>query len=166
MSSLFFEDDGRTPNNRLPVLIHHDIGQRANRAETLEAGFADHDWLPQWRGGVFDYHHYHSTAHEALGVASGQATLIIGGEQGQTLTVRAGDVLILPAGTGHCCQASSPDFCLIGAYPANQANWDLCRPGIDDIDAARRRIASVPRPTQDPVTGHRAGLIEQWSERG
>ena len=32
-----------------------------------------------WTWTVYDFHHYHSTAHEALVVATGEAVLMLGG---------------------------------------------------------------------------------------
>jgi len=51
-----------------------------------------------------------------------------GGEAGQTLTVKAGDVLVLPAGTGHRCVEHSSVFVVVGAYPHWQENYAIQRP--------------------------------------
>lgn len=158
----YFDDDGRTPNNVWPVIVHRVTLDANDPAAGLERLLADNDWPPQWRGGVFDYHHFHSNAHEALAVATGRAELILGGEHGETVTVSAGDILILPAGTGHCCISASADFCLVAGYPSDQQDWDLCRTGQADIDAARARIRATTRPAQDPVTGGRDGLLTHW----
>ncbi|MGN8199316.1 cupin domain-containing protein [Salinisphaera sp. RV14] len=164
--TLAFDDDGRTPNSRHPVLIHR--GSMAGDdddalAAAFEAAFEAHGWPPQWRGGVFGYHHFHSNAHEALAVYAGEAELLLGGEDGRPVRLAAGDVLILPAGTGHCRVAASGDFALTAAYPAGHGDWDLCRPGETDHARAVARIAAVPTPATDPVTGGDGALTRLWA---
>jgi uncharacterized protein YjlB len=128
-------------------------------AASMEALFDGNDWPHDWRNGVYDYHHYHSTAHEALGIAEGAARLMLGGEGGHELDVHKGDVLVLPAGVGHCCIEASADFLAVGAYPRGQ-EWDLLRkPATPEVKAA---IAAVPLPTSDPATGVDGDLIRLW----
>jgi len=162
--SLHLQDDGRIPNSRLPVVIYADwlAGVRDGDVETVAAGFeklfADHGWPPDWRGGIYDFHHYHSTAHEALGVVRGHARLMLGGERGAQVEVNGGDVLVLPAGTGHCALEQSADFLVVGAYPRGQ-QWDVMRGDPGERPAALQRIAAVPMPSDDPVGG---SLLSLW----
>ncbi|RKR04385.1 uncharacterized protein YjlB [Kushneria sinocarnis] len=160
-----FDDDGRTPNSVLPVL-HYRPGQSLEEGEALaqqlEALFHANEWPVQWRGGVFGFHHYHSVSHEVLGIFRGSATLMLGGESGERVTVQAGDVIVLPAGVGHCRLEASRDFTLTAGYPPDQQDWDLCRSGEDDIAAARQRIGFVGRPAADPLLGREGALPQYW----
>lgn len=113
IESFLLDENDWVPNNaRLPVAIYRSVltSDGNDLAERFEAMFADNSWPPDWRDGVFDYHHYHSTAHEALGVFAGTAMLELGGPSGKRVEVVAGDALMLPAGTGHRCVSASEDF--------------------------------------------------------
>src|SRR6266850_5799929 len=103
--ALRFARNGWMPNNeRLPVLLYRSAIPllRPDSVSQFESMFLRNGWPPQWRDSVYDFHHYHSTAHEALGFVRGRATLILGGENGREIVVRSGDVAVLPTGTGHC----------------------------------------------------------------
>lgn len=157
--SIMLAENGWVPNNvRLPVVIYRAAlaSDGPSLADRFEALFSGHGWPANWRDGIFDYHHYHSTAHEVLGVISGSATLEIGGPEGRRIEVSAGDALMLPAGTGHRCLSANEDFKVVGAYPQGQ-DWDICRQAADD--AARARMAALPDPRYDTVTGERGARI-------
>jgi uncharacterized protein YjlB len=160
-----FEDDGAIPNSRLPVLVYHDI-EGARGPSSCEALFAAGDWLGAWWDGIFSFHHFHSTAHEVLGIVRGSAEVILGGPTvGQGFEVSVGDVLVLPAGTGHCNAGSSSDLLVVGAYP-DAMSWDLRRGDPAEHDEVLKNIAAVPLPRADPVLGADGPLAELWSDGG
>jgi uncharacterized protein YjlB len=90
-----------------------------------------------------------------LGIARGSVTALLGGESGKTVTLKAGDVLVLPAGTGHKCERASGDLLIVGAY-ADGRDYDIRRGATQEKEEVRSNITSVPDPKRDPVTGARA----------
>ncbi len=160
--SFVLAPNGWVPNSRYPVLAYRQVLPAAGGDETaarLEALFAGNGWPPSWRNGVFAFHHYHSTAHEVLGIASGSAQLVLGGPGGSAVKVSGGDVLLLPAGTGHFQVEASRDFLVVGAYPPGQ-RFDICREAPSD--EALRRMARLGRPATDPVGGGDGPLLQLW----
>jgi len=160
-----FEDDGETPNNpRLPLVVYCaavNLAGEHDPGAPFERTFAKHGWRDGWRNGIYPFLHFHTATHEVLGIARGRATVEFGGAKGQALTVEAGDVVVLPAGTGHRCIEASGDLLVVGAYPRN-ASFDQKRPGQVDHKKAVSAIAEVPLPEMDPVHGQEGPLMTLW----
>lgn len=150
---LHLTDDGTFPNSQLPVLLWRGvIPPGGDAAETIENRFRANGWGGSWRDGIFTWHHYHSTAHEVLGIARGSVIVQLGGPHGETLDLEKGDVALLPAGTAHCNTEQTDDLLVIGAYPPGQ-HPDLLRGDPGERPNADRNIAAVSLPKSDPVTG-------------
>ncbi len=150
--TLYLSDAGAVPNNpRLPVLLHR-RAVPAGRPEAAEALFRRNGWEPAWRNGIYPYHHYHANAHEALAIVEGRVRVRLGGEPGVELDLKAGDVVVLPAGTGHRNLGDSGGLLVVGAYPPGQEP-DMHRDSPNERDETVPAIAAVPNPPTDPVTG-------------
>lgn len=161
--------NGWVPNNRrLPVIVYRrallpDRSDPASLADAFDARFSEHGWPSQWRDAVFDYHHFHSTAHEVMAVFAGRAELMLGGPGGHLLRVAAGDALLLPAGTGHCLVSRADGFQVIGGYPAGQ-QWDIRRDALTPHEASV--METLPFPPSDPLCGDCGPVIDYWVARG
>jgi uncharacterized protein YjlB len=166
-SAHLFADDGAIPNNpTLPFLVYP--GALAlpgdDPAATCEAVFAANGWGGSWRNRIYPFPHYHSTAHEVLGICRGEARVRFGGEVGIELTVRTEDVVVIPAGVGHQNLGATPDLLVVGAYPRGQ-RFDLCRGQPEERPRALENIERVPLPGADPVYGDDGPLVGHWLRR-
>ncbi len=160
-----FADDGTVPNNpTLPLLVYRraiDVSGQKDPAALIERIFAENGWDDSWRDGIYPFTHFHSMIHEVLGVAAGRARVRFGGKAGEELEIEAGDIAVLPAGTGHQRIAASRDFLVVGAYPA-QGTYDLCRATPAEHARAKALIPKVPLPDADPVYGRDGPLPKLW----
>ncbi|GAY76929.1 cupin domain-containing protein [Sporolactobacillus inulinus] len=155
-----FKDDGTIPNNPyFQVLIYP--GAFKGRTDQIVSTFKKNNWGNNWVDGVFSYHHFHSTSHEVLGVISGKATLRLGGEQGKDFNVNVGDVVVLPAGTGHKRLSASNDFSIAGGYPDGR-DYDL---QTKESPQYKENISKVGKAKQDPVYGNQGPLLSIWKKR-
>ncbi|WP_416293350.1 cupin domain-containing protein [Paenibacillus illinoisensis] len=162
IETFYFQDDGLIPNNpNLPVLLYKGVWAKdPSRAESL---LNSNHWGNSWINGVFDYHHFHSNAHEALAVVSGFVQLILGGEQGQRVYLQTGDIVVLPAGTGHKRLEASSDFRIAGAYPGG-TSYNTRTGDPAERPEVLREIQGVPIPDTDPVYGNEGPLLELWNK--
>jgi uncharacterized protein YjlB len=159
-------DDGVFPNNEhLPAVLYEHCFQISNEdeaADHIERVLEENAWHHPWRNGIYDYHHFHSTAHEVLVCYSGRASVLLGGPDGTEVHFNQGDVLILPAGTAHKCEEATSDFKCIGAYPLDQM-FDVCYGKIEERAKAHESILKVPLPLADPIYGTDGPLVFHWN---
>lgn len=156
-------DDGVFPNSRLPLLLYRGavLITEDDPAQVFEDLFEENGWSESWLNGIYSYHHYHSTAHEVLGIYRGSAKVQLGGDHGGIHEIRAGDVIVIPAGVAHKNLGSSPDFGVVAAYPARQ-DWDMNYGKPEEKPRADKNIARVALPKMDPVFGESGPLLEKW----
>ena len=156
--------DGPIPNHpRWPLLVYPCAVaiSGADPAAAFEELFGRNRWPAAWRNGVFPFHHYHSNGHEALGIYEGEVMVQFGGDAGVTVTAVPGDVIVLPAGTGHKKLSSRGALGVVGAYPDGR-HPDTCMPAIANARRSAAAVARVPLPACDPVYGPGGPLFIHW----
>jgi uncharacterized protein YjlB len=147
-------DDGTFPGNLLPALLFKNALDvpLLFPATYVRQVFGDNNWSNSWDAGIFTYHHYHSVTYEVLGIYSGNATIQLGGDNGPSVLLEKGDVLVIPPGVAHKNLDGENDVGVIGAYPDGK-HYDMNfgktgeRPGTD------QQIARVPVPAANPIGG-------------
>jgi uncharacterized protein YjlB len=153
---IYFGKAADVPNSVLPVLLYRSVLplQAADKANVFRKRFKKAGWTGLWTATIYDYTHFHSNAHEVLGVAEGKVTLRLGGDKGLIFRLKAGDMLVLPAGVGHRRVGGDNGLKVIGAYPRGQSHYDMKRRG--------RAIPTVALPSADPYYGTDGPLLEAW----
>ena len=119
----FLKPTTHVPNSSLPVLIYrHVLPDPLSEATAIEH-LEKHQWS---HGGTFKHfpqHHFHTVTHECYAILKGSTRFLFGkgpldeGTEGVEVDLRAGDVIVDPAGVAHCNLQSSPDLEYIGVYP-------------------------------------------------
>ena len=165
-STFKFKDDGETPNNaKYPLVVYRSsvaLDPKYDPAAVFEVLFEANNWGDGWRATMYGYNHFHTGTHECLGIARGKLTAQFGGTSGRKIQLKAGDVVILPAGVGHKHIRQSKDLLIVGAYPANAGDYDEPKPDEIDHATAMENVSRVKRPSSDPVYGKRGPLFSVW----
>ena len=157
-------DDGVYPNNeRLVVVVYQQvfIAEPSVDPDIIERQFNKNGWVNCWRNGIYREHHYHSSAHEVLGIYSGWIKTQLGGPDGKMVVAGAGDAIIIPAGVAHKNLDQSADFRVIGGYPQGQL-WDINFGKAGERPLADEKINNVPLPLKDPVFGTSGPIKTLW----
>ncbi|MCE3226161.1 MAG: cupin protein [Bacteroidetes bacterium] len=156
-------DTGKFPNSVLPVIVYKKVLAlpRFFKCFYVRRLFISNKWGNSWKSGIYEYHHYHSITHEVLGVCEGKTTLLLGGENGVSIEIEAGDVIVIPAGVAHKNEGNENDVCCIGAYPTGH-DYDIKYGKEGERPSADNNIMNVSLPKTDPVFGAKFGVQNYW----
>lgn len=119
--------------------------------DRIEMIFRGNGWINSWRNGVYSFHHFHSTAHEALGCYNGWARIKFGGPEGITIDLNCGDAVLIPAGVSHRLIESKAGFHVVGAYPRGMIP-DMCKGDAKEYEFLFQKVFSHSPPPSPPVT--------------
>eukprot|EP00445_Apocalathium_hangoei_P014180 CAMPEP_0203888886 /NCGR_PEP_ID=MMETSP0359-20131031/32498_1 /ASSEMBLY_ACC=CAM_ASM_000338 /TAXON_ID=268821 /ORGANISM="Scrippsiella Hangoei, Strain SHTV-5" /LENGTH=205 /DNA_ID=CAMNT_0050810181 /DNA_START=204 /DNA_END=821 /DNA_ORIENTATION=- len=157
----FISTDGTFPNNpSYPLLLYRGV-YRDDRDGDGEALLLQNGWSRPWAWGVFEFHHYHSTAWEALLCVRGEAEVQFGGPTGPVLKPVVGDLVLVPPGVAHKQGRSSGDFLLLGSYPDHEG---CSTPNADTVRGAPTpRQSAAIRDCPAPLLCPRWGASTPWS---
>ena len=143
-----------------PLLIYHSVFPTSPvpSAGEIEAHIrAVGVFEPHWRYTMYSTSHFHSTTHELLVVFSGKARVLLGGEGNPGAVeadIQAGDAILMPAGVAHRLLEDYGGFKMVGSYPVDADQWDMCygRTG-EDARAIETRIRKLSWFEKDPLYG-------------
>jgi uncharacterized protein YjlB len=157
----FIKENGPFPNNaNLPVIIYRHVTE-TDSAHDIKKMLKENGWENSWVNGIFDYHHYHSTAHEVLVVVKGECEVQLGGDNMPSYKFETGDAVVIPAGVAHKNLGSSSDFSCVGAYPKGQ-DYNINYGLPNERPKADEEIRQVPLPTTDPIYGTEGPVLKYY----
>ena len=164
--TFLFDDDGYVPNNpKLPFVVYRgavDLAGTPDPEELVEKVISGNGWGEIWRNGIYEYVHYHSMIHEALGIARGRAKVRFGGKQGRGAGNRRRrrrhparrHRTSMPVGV-----ARSDGDRRLSRRAGNSTSAAAARPSTPKRSSA---IPKVPMPDTDPVYGKHGPLLTLW----
>ncbi|KAK2473662.1 hypothetical protein H9L39_13622, partial [Fusarium oxysporum f. sp. albedinis] len=150
------------PNSKMPVLVYRNVLPSPRTIDSAQTWIEKNGWL------------------RAVTILSGSSDVLMGvgkfddtdgvsseserhDKPGLLLTLREGDVVIHPAGTGHSNVRDEGDYRYLSFFPEGSPRW-ISENGERRLDQAPELlelIAQVPMP-QDLVTGNEGYLVPLW----
>src|SRR4029434_4846041 len=90
-SKLHFPKGDDVPNSNLPALLFLSVlpPKASDKGCRFRQAFEKNGWVGLWTDTIYDYTHFHSNAHEVLGIAEGKVTVLLGGEKGRQFRLKA-----------------------------------------------------------------------------
>ncbi|CAF1254076.1 unnamed protein product [Rotaria sp. Silwood1] len=171
IETFFVHDDGQyfPNNNHLSVIVYRQVfDSKTVSASKWEQLFKENNFGKSWRDGIFSFHHYHSTAHEALGCYGGRAQVRLGGDNEQVrkdIELVSGDCILIPVGVAHKNIGQDNDFAVVGAYDIDGKNYDMnYGKNAEERRKAEENIKQVRIPRMDPIVGENGGIIQHWKK--
>ncbi|KIM93785.1 hypothetical protein OIDMADRAFT_61419 [Oidiodendron maius Zn] len=159
------------PNSDLPVLVYRNVLPKPYEEDSASHFLEANNWEKRGTWGTIKIRHFHPNSHECYGIFRGQSVLLLGeghsdASGGERISVSAGDVVVLPAGTAHSSVTSTDDYRYVGVYPKGCPRWrnEL---GIKPIvgQTMREEVEAVSIPDHDPVMGFDGPLPRLWRMR-
>ena len=135
-----------------PLLIYHAVFVPADASQIESHLYSIGEVIPKWRYTMYSTTHFHSTTHEVLSISSGSARLCFGGDENPgriEVDVRAGDVIVVPAGVAHRLLEDKGAFQMVGSYPIDKT-WDMCYGGAGEEEKVEA-IKTLGWFTRDPI---------------
>ncbi|KAI1442736.1 hypothetical protein F5Y02DRAFT_395448 [Annulohypoxylon stygium] len=166
----YLEPTQFVPNSKLPVLVYRNVLPQPYDEITTQVFLERNQWLKGGTWGAIPKHHFHPNTHECYAVFQGSSTLLLGvgpnedAGKGHEVLMKAGDVIILPAGVSHCSRDFQDDYRYVGVYPKGAPKWknEYCK-DESRCRELREEAESVEMPVSDPVRGHMGPLNKLWS---
>ena len=171
------------PNSPYPVLVYRAaIPAAARSVAAVKALIEPHAWLHGGTWKAIRTIHFHSVTHECYAVLRGASVLLLGrgpldpersggsGDEdtpfGVEVEVRAGDVVVVPAGVSHASLSDDGAYEYAGLYPKGSPRWDnnWCKAGPEETAEKAKTARAVPVPECDPVFGEGGPLVKIWRE--
>lgn len=164
IEKFYFEGNGRVPNSRLPLLIYRNVIKWP--VVEMEAIMRQNRWMPSWHAhlGMWPRHHFHSEAHEFICVTRGSHAGKFGGHDGQHASLNQGDVVVIPAGVGHCGFELSDDLNLTGGFNEGFGVVDFRMGFPEEYADVSRRAREIPLVDFDPFFGVNGPLVQIWRD--
>ncbi|KAF9872830.1 cupin domain-containing protein [Colletotrichum karsti] len=164
------------PNSDLPVLVYRGVLGGLDEDGVSER-LQSNGWVKKGTWGTIKLQHFHPNTHECYGIFQGRSELVFGEGSsdapgtGVRCQVRAGDVVVVPAGVSHAsvpedesAAGEEDEYRYVGVYPEGSPDWryELGKKSFEEKGGLVEEVAGVGVPRHDPVYGLGGPLVTIW----